>query len=161
KRREERQGTLLVAADRLPKSAGHPLYQRLNGPLAEAGFDAWVEGRCRQSYEMDEGRGRPSIAPGIYFRMPLGGHFGGSDGPRGTAGRGAERLGLRQFPGLAPDGPSPDHSTLTNTRKRLPPEAFGGVPIRAGDRGRDGAADGPDGGRGQHDAGGERGDEEH
>ena len=60
KRREVRQETLFVATDRLPKSAGHPFYQRLNALLTEAGFDAWIEGRCRQYYEMDETRGRPS-----------------------------------------------------------------------------------------------------
>jgi transposase len=124
KRREERQETLFIATDRLPKAAGHPFYQRLNGLLAEAGFDAWVEGRCRQYYETDEARGRPSIAPGIYFRMLLVGYFEGIDSQRGIAWRCADSLGLRQFLGLALDEPSPDHSTLTNTRKRLPPEVF-------------------------------------
>lgn len=124
KRREERQETLFVATDRLPKTAGHPFYQRLNGLLAEAGFDAWIEGRCRPYYEMGETRGRPSIAPGIYFRMLLVGYFEGIDSQRGIAWRCADSLALRQFLGLALDEPSPDHSTLTNTRKRLPPEVF-------------------------------------
>jgi transposase len=124
KRRGERQETLFVATDRLPKTAGHPFYQRLNGLLAEAGFDDWVEGRCRQYYETDERRGRPSIAPGVYFRMLLVGYFEGIDSQRGIAWRCADSLGLRQFLGLALDEASPDHSTLTNTRKRLPPEVF-------------------------------------
>lgn len=123
-RREERQETLFVATDRLPKAAGHPFYQRLNGLLAEAGFDAWIEGRCRQYYEVEERRGRPSIAPGVYFRMLLVGYFEGIDSQRGIAWRCADSLGLRLFLGLALDEPSPDHSTLTNTRKRLPPEVF-------------------------------------
>src|SRR3954451_16235326 len=124
RRREERQESLFVATDRLPKAAGHPFYQRLNGLLAEARFDAWVEGRCRQYYETDEARGRPSIAPGIYFRMLLVGYFEGIDSQRGIAWRCADSLGLRQFLGLSLDEPSPDHSTLTNTRKRLPAEVF-------------------------------------
>lgn len=124
KRREERQETLFVATDRLPKAAGHPFYQRLNGLLAEAGFDAWIEGRCRQYYATDEARGRPSIAPGVYFRMLLVGYFEGIDSQRGIAWRCADSLGLRQFLGLSLDEPSPDHSTLTNTRKRLPAEVF-------------------------------------
>jgi transposase len=127
KRREERQETLFVATDRLPKTAGHPFYQRLNGLLAEAGFDAWIEGRCRPYYATSEPRGRPSIAPGVYFRMLLVGYFEGIDSQRGIAWRCADSLGLRQFLGLALDEPSPDHSTLTNTRKRLPPEVFGEV----------------------------------
>src|SRR3954470_13016820 len=124
KRREVRQETLFVATDRLPKTAGHPFSQRLNGLLAEAGFDAWVEGRCRQYYETDQTRGRPSIAPGVYFRMLLVGYFEGIDSQRGIAWRCADSLGLRQFLGLALDEPGPDHSTLTNTRKRLPTEVF-------------------------------------
>lgn len=30
KRRREKQETLFVASDRLPKAAGHPFYERLN-----------------------------------------------------------------------------------------------------------------------------------
>ncbi len=124
KRRGERQATLFVATDRLPKAAGHPFYQRLDGLLAEAGFDAWVEGRCGPYYAAAEARGRPSIAPGVYFRMLLVGYFEGIDSQRGIAWRCADSLGLRQFLGLGLDEPSPDHSTLTNTRKRLPAEVF-------------------------------------
>jgi hypothetical protein len=95
KRKQERQGALFVAADRLPKAAGHPFYQRLNGLLAEAGFDAWIEGRCRQYYETKETRGRPSIAPGVYFRMLLVGYFRGNRQPA------RNRLAVRGQPGSA------------------------------------------------------------
>jgi transposase len=124
KRGGERQEALFVAVDRLPKAAGHPFYQRLNGLLAEAGFDVWIEGRCRQYYAHDEARGRPSIPPGVYFRMLLVGYFEGIDSQRGIAWRCADSLALRHFLGLALDESSPDHSTLTNIRKRLPPEVF-------------------------------------
>ena len=46
----------------LPKSAGHPLYERLNRVLDEAGFDAFVEAQCASFYA--DGVGRPSLAPG-------------------------------------------------------------------------------------------------
>jgi transposase len=124
KRRRETQESLFIAADRLPKAAGHPFYERLNQLLAEAGFDPWIEGRCREHYAADGSAGRPSIPPGVYFRMLLVGYFEGIDSQRGIAWRCADSLGLRQFLGLALDEPSPDHSTLTNTRKRLPAEVF-------------------------------------
>jgi transposase len=124
KRKQERQGALFIATDRLPRGAGHPFYERLNHLLAETGFDAWIEGRCRQYYETKETRGRPSIPPGVYFRMLLVGYFEGIDSQRGIAWRCADSLGLRQFLGLALDESSPDHSTLTVTRKRLPTEVF-------------------------------------
>ena len=39
----------VTAAD-LPKSAGHPLFERLNRILEESGFDAFVEGLCATFY---------------------------------------------------------------------------------------------------------------
>ena len=49
------------------RTAGHPFYQRLNGKLNEYGFDDFVEQLCATFY--DEKQGRPSIAPGVYFRI--------------------------------------------------------------------------------------------
>src|SRR6185437_8382060 len=46
------------------------------------------------------------------------------DSQRGIAWRCADSLGLRRFLGLSLAESSPDHSTLTNTRKRLPAEVF-------------------------------------
>ena len=124
KRRRETQESLFIAADRLPKAAGHPFYERLNQLLAEAGFDTWIESRCREHYAADGSSGRPSIPPGVYFRMLLVGYFEGIDSQRGIAWRCADSLGLRRFLGLSLEESSPDHSTLTNTRKRLPAEVF-------------------------------------
>ena len=56
--------------------------------------------------------------------MLLVGYFEGIDSQRGIAWRCADSLSLREFLGLALDEATPDHSTLTNTRKRLPPEVF-------------------------------------
>src|SRR6478735_3903988 len=124
KRRRETQESLFIAADRLPRAAGHPFYERLNQLLTEAGFDTWIEGRCREHYAADGSSGRPSIPPGVYFRMLLVGYFEGIDSQRGIAWRCADSLGLRRFLGLSLEEASPDHSTLTNTRKRLPAEVF-------------------------------------
>ena len=123
-KRRQRQEMLFVSADRLPKSQGHPFYEKLNALLAEAGFDCWVEKRCQQYYEQEEKRGQPSLPPGVYFRMLLVGYFEGIDSQRGIAWRCADSLSLRQFLGIPLNETTPDHSTLTNTRKRLPPEVF-------------------------------------
>ncbi len=123
-RRKTRQGTLFVSTEGLTHSAGHPFYQRLNALLAEANFDRWVEERCRQYYEQREKRGQPSLPPGIYFRMLLIGYFEGIDSQRGIAWRCADSLALRRFLGISLDEPTPDHSTLSLTRQRLPAEVF-------------------------------------
>lgn len=123
-KRKDRQEALFITAENLPKSLGHPFYVQLNRLLAEAGFDRWVERRCESYYEQEETRGRPSLPPGIYFRMLLVGYFEGIDSQRGIAWRCGDSLSLRQFLGIPLEEPTPDHSTLTNTRKRLPPEVF-------------------------------------
>jgi transposase len=123
-KRRARQESLFVSTEGLPKSQGHPFYKRLNQLLAEAGFDRWIENRCQQYYEQEETRGQPSTPPGVYFRMLLVGYFENIGSQRGIAWRCGDSLSLRQFLGLPLDESSPDHSTLTNTRKRLPPEVF-------------------------------------
>jgi transposase len=123
-KRMPRQESLFVPTERLVPSAGHPFYERLNALLDEAGFDRWVEGRCRRYYEQTETRGQPSLPPGVYFRMLLVGYFEGIDSQRGIAWRCSDSLTLRRFLGVPLDEGTPDHSTLTNTRKRLPAEVF-------------------------------------
>jgi len=63
--------------------------------------------------------GRPSLPPGIYFRLLLIGYFEGIDSGRGIAWRAADSFVLRDFFGLVlPDAP-PDHSTVSRTRRLI------------------------------------------
>jgi transposase len=119
-----RQESLFITIDQLTPSAGHPFYQRLNALLAENGFDDWIERRCAEFYEREEARGRPSLPPGVYFRMLLVGYFEDIDSQRGIAWRCSDSLSLRGFLGIPLDQATPDHSTLSNTRQRLPEEVF-------------------------------------
>jgi transposase len=104
----------------LPRSPGHPFYQRVNRVLAEAGFDRFVEDLCRPHYAAVQGR--PSIPPGTYFRMLMVGYFEGIDSQRGIAWRCSDSLALREFLGLGMAERVPDHSSLTVIRQRLPLE---------------------------------------
>ncbi|MDX1967888.1 MAG: transposase [Planctomycetaceae bacterium] len=115
------QGELWTPTAELPRSPGHPFYSRLNALLAEAKFDDFVEKLCAEHYAND---GRPGVPPGIYFRMLLVGYFEGLDSQRGIAWRCADSQSVREFLGLAPTQPAPDHSTLTLIRKRLPDSVF-------------------------------------
>jgi len=114
---EEGQGDLWIAAATLPKTSGHPFYQRLNGVLKEHGFDAFAEGECAGYYAAT--MGRPSIPPGVYFRMLFIGYFEGIDSERGIAWRVADSMALRKFLGYRLDASTPDHSTVSRTRRRL------------------------------------------
>jgi len=125
KRETERQGDLFLLADQLPRSPGHVFYQKLNGLLAEGGFDPWVEKLCEPHYA--DGRGRPGIPPGTYFRMLLVGYFEGLSSQRGIAWRCSDSLSLRDFLAVPLGEDSPDHSSLSVIRNRLPLEVHAAV----------------------------------
>ena len=106
-----------VASAELPTSAGHPFYERLNRVLDDAGFDAFVEAQCAKFYA--DGIGRPSLAPGRYFRLLLLGYFEGLDSERAIAWRASDSLSIRQFLDFALHEAPPDHSTLSRTRRLI------------------------------------------
>jgi transposase len=118
RRQAEQQPELWVPAAELPRSPGHVFYEKLNRLLAEAGFDRHVEELCQPYYA--DGVGRESIPPGIYFRMLLVGYFEGLGSQRGIAWRCADSLSLREFLGVPWSEATPDHSSLTKIRQRLP-----------------------------------------
>jgi transposase len=92
----------------------------LNELLAEAGFDPWVEKQCAPYYA--GAVGRPSIPPGVYFRMIFVGYFEGIGSQRGIAWRCSDSRALQAFLGLPLTEPTPDHSSLTRVHQRLPLE---------------------------------------
>lgn len=117
RKQRERQETLWVAKDEIVVTPGNAFYDQLNRLLDEHGFDRKVEHLCRRYYQGT--LGRPSLSPGVYFRALLIGYFEGIDSERGIAWRLADSLSLRKFVGYGLDEPTPDHSTLSRTRRRL------------------------------------------
>jgi len=117
KQNDDGQGDFWIATNALPKTSGHPFYKRLNGVLKAHGFDAFAEAECAQYYA--EKMGRPSIPPGVYFRMLLIGYFEGIDSECGIAWRVADSMALRKFLGYRLDDSTPDHSSVSRTRRRL------------------------------------------
>ena len=124
-RKKDRQATLWVATAELPRTAGHVFYERVNRILDQAKFDRFVEDACEQFYA--EVMGRPSVAPGKYFRMLLVGYFEGIDSERGIAWRCADSLSLRGFLGVGLSEGVPDHSTVSRTRRLIDLETHGKV----------------------------------
>ena len=121
-RREADQASMWVATQTLARSPGHAFYDKLNEVLEASGFDRFVEELCAPYYA--EVQGRPSIPPGVYFRMLFIGYFEGLDSQRAIAWRCADSLSLRAFLRIDVSQRTPDHSSMTNTRKRLPEEVF-------------------------------------
>jgi transposase len=114
RRRQER---LWVAHTELATGPGHPFYKRLNELLDQENFDEFAQSECARFYA--ENNGRPSLPPGMYFRLLLIGYFEGIDSERGIAWRTGDSLGLRQFLGIGLDEKTPDHSTISRTRRLM------------------------------------------
>jgi transposase len=111
------QPDLWVATADLPRSQGHPFYERLNALLDAHGFDRFVEDRCQRFYAPV--MGRPGLPPGRYFRLLLLGYFEGIDAERGIAWRASDSLALRRFLHLPLEEDPPDHSTISRTRRLI------------------------------------------
>jgi transposase len=116
RRKRERQQDLWIASSDVVETPGNAFYDRLNQILDAHKFDGKVEHLCRKFYQ-DSPYGRPSRAPGVYFRTLLIGYCEGLDWERGIAWRTADSLSLRKFLGYALDEATPDHSTISRTRR--------------------------------------------
>ena len=117
RRRRQRQERLWISHSELARGPGHPFYKGVNELLVQESFDEFAERGCAKFYAQNNGR--PSLAPGIYFRLLLVGYFEGIDSERGIAWRAADSLGLRQFLGIGIDEHTPDHSTISRTRRLI------------------------------------------
>jgi transposase len=116
RKKRERQEPLWYGSE-LPAAPGHPFYSRLSEVLDKAGFDKFCEDACARFYHAK--LGRPSLAPGLYFRIMTIGFFEGLDSERGIAWRLADSLTLRQFLSIGLDESTPDHVTISRTRRLL------------------------------------------
>ena len=112
----QKQEELFYASERA-EAPGHPFYEQLNGVLDDAGFDKFCEEQCRDFYHTK--LGRPSLAPGVYFRLLLIGFFEGIGSERGIGWRVADSLSLRRFLNYGLDEATPDHVTISRTRRLL------------------------------------------
>ena len=106
-----------VAAAALPKSPGHPFYTRLHALLDAHDFDPFLDSLCRGCYA--QVMGRPSVALSRDCRLLLVGYFEGIDSERGIAWRATDSLAVRSFLRLGLEDASPDHSTLSRTRRLI------------------------------------------
>ena len=126
RKRKVRQRSMWIATQDLPRSASHPFYTQLNRILEQNGFDDYVEELCSAFYAPTIGR--PSLAPGRYFRLLMLGFFEEIESERGIAWRAADSLSVRAFLGLElAEAPPDDHSTISRTRRLIDIETHGAV----------------------------------
>ena len=115
RQKRERQEDLWVVSSEIVDTPAHAFYDRLNEILDRHHFDRNVEHLCRRYYKGP--LGRPSITPGVYFRTLLLGYFEGIDSERGIAWRLADSLSMRRFIAYALTEETPDHSSISRTRR--------------------------------------------
>lgn len=118
KRSGRQQGLWIEAAS--ARGPGHPFYRAVNRLLSRHDLDAFIEEQCRPYYA--ERIGRPSLPPAVYFRLLLIGYFEGLDSERGIAWRVADSLTLREFLGYELSEATPNHSTISRTRRLIAEE---------------------------------------
>jgi transposase len=116
RKKRERQEPFWYGGE-LPTAPGHPFYSRLNEVLDKSQFDRFCEQSCTRFYHQK--LGRPSLPPGLYFRIMIIGFFEGLDSERGIAWRLADSLTLRQFLATGLDERTPDHVTISRTRRLI------------------------------------------
>ena len=83
---------------------------------------SWLRDEVRGHY--DEHQGRPSIDPAAAVRLMLAGLFQGITQDRKLMREAQVNLAIRWFAGYRLTDPLPDHSSLTNIRKRWGAEQF-------------------------------------
>jgi transposase len=126
RRKREKQQAIWIDASAIAKRGGHPFYERLDELLGKREFDRFAEDTCATFYSHT---GRPGLAPGVYFRLPtlaevecrrlLIGYFEGIDSERGIAWRAGDSLAIREFLGYELSEGTPDHTTISRTRRLI------------------------------------------
>lgn len=125
-KKRERQQSMWIATTELPRTRGHIFYEHVNAILQREEFDSFAERECLRFYK-SEVMGRPSMAPGVYFRMLLVGYFEGIDSERGIAWRCGDSLSLKSFLGYEIAEATPDHTTVSRTRRLIDIETHGKI----------------------------------
>jgi transposase len=118
------QEELWVRPRELARGPVDGFYSKLNGVLEKAGFTENVHRLCDPYYKTG---GRPPVDPAVMFKMLIAGFLEGIGSERGIAARCADSLTLRRFLGYSLTEETPDHSTFTVFRGRLPKEVFDAV----------------------------------
>ena len=114
----------------LVRGAQEGFYARLTAALEKIGFTESVHRLCAPYYKTGSSSGgRPPVDPAVMFKMLIVGFLEGIGSERGIAARCADSLTIRGFLGYSLTEETPDHSSFTVFRQRLPQEVFDAVHV--------------------------------
>jgi len=123
KKKVETEG-LWISTHELALPSTSKFYTKLDELLASIEFGNQMRQLCAPYYSKDD-NGRPPIDPEAYFKMLMVGFFENIPSERGIAFRCADSLAVRAFLHYGLTEYTPDHSSLSVIRKRLPEGIFG------------------------------------
>ncbi|MBL9159327.1 MAG: transposase [Verrucomicrobiales bacterium] len=112
-----------VKRDSIRAGRAKTFYDGLVEHLDSEGFGDFVRELCAPFYHSGSG-GRPPIDPEVYFKMLMVGYFEKLGSERGIASRCEDSLAVRRFLRYDLTEATPDHSSLSVIRKRLPREVY-------------------------------------
>lgn len=116
---------LWIQPGELAKGPKDAFYAKLNEVLNTMGFSSQIQRICAPHYKGDAlAVGRPPIDPAVLFKMLMVGFLEGIGSGRGIAARCADSLIIRRFLGFTLTEQTPEHSSLSVFRQRLPEEVF-------------------------------------
>ena len=119
------QADLWIQPGELVKGPRDGFYSKPLTVLDGMNFTGQIHRLCAPYYKAGLlSAGRPPIDPAVLFKMMMVGFLEGIGSDRGIASRCADSLILRRFSGYALTEETPDHSSFTVFRKRLPQEVF-------------------------------------
>lgn len=118
------QQTIWIPTTEIVSTPANAFLLRLDQVLEENDIPRQIRGICRPYYADRREGGRPGIDPVVYFKMLLIGFFENLSSERAIAARCADSLSIRQFLHYDLTENTPDHSSLSVIRDRLPAAVF-------------------------------------
>jgi len=126
KKTSQQQASIWVATDALQVKPQITFFSKLNKVLEGMKFGQQVRKLC-EPYYSNKPNCRPPIDPEIYFKMLMVGFFENLRSERGIASRCADSLSIREFLGYSIIESTPEHSSLSVIRQRLPLSVYSQV----------------------------------
>lgn len=117
------QSTFWISTDELQVKPQILFYTKLNEVLDSIDLGDKIRTLC-EPYYSEKSNCRPPIDPEIYFKMLMIGFFENIKSERGIASRCADSLSIRAFLGYTLTESTPNHSSLSIIRHRLPATIF-------------------------------------
>ena len=123
KKNKQKQTSFWIATEELQVKPQITFFSKLDSLLEDIDFGKKIRKLCKPYYS-DKTNCRPPIDPEVYFKMMTIGFFENIQSQRGIAARCADSLSIRDFLGYSINEATPDHSTLSETRYRLPVSVY-------------------------------------